>query len=350
MPKSPCNARNSIISLLLTAPLLAVSGLGQTATSAGSAVQSSQTFAEKLAASPIANAPVDKGEYILGTGDQLTVQVFGADDLPPRPIEVGPDGKINVPMVGKVQAAGVSVRNLETNLTARYRVYFKDPQVAVSVTDYRSEPVTVVGAVNNPSVIQLRGPTRLMQAISMAGGLRADAGDKVLITRPLQAEQQGTTSFDPKDPNAKFYVKPVDLENIIDGTDPSTNVLIEANDVITVPKAKMVYVVGAVGRPGGYVLDGHSSTLSVLQAIALAGGTSGTAAGGKARILHATSGGGDRVEAMVNLNKIMSSKSPDLPLHADDILFVPTSVAKNVGLRTLETGINVGTGLAIWHF
>lgn len=352
MSNFPVRARGSIGASILITALFAAGATAQTVPTVPSvpAVRS-ETIGDRLAASPIANLPVDRGAYILGTGDQVTVRVFGADDLPERPTEVGPDGKINLPMVGKVQASGISVRALEANLTARYSTYFKDPQISVNVTDYRSEPVTVVGAVNAPSVIQLRGPTRLMQVISQAGGLKPDAGDKVLITRPLSPDKSSAPAAGPNDTNdtnAKFYVKEVDLLQIIDGTDPSANVMVEANDVITVPKAKMVYVVGDVNRPGGYVLDGHSSSLSILQAIALAGGVNKTAAGSKTRILHA-SASGDRVESMVNLNKIMGSKSPDIPLHADDILFVPNSTAKNVGIRALEVGVNVGTGIAVWR-
>ncbi len=342
--------RLSIILPILATPLLIASAGGQNHSAVQPApVPDPRTIADRLAAATIVVPPIDKGAYILGYGDQVTVRVFGADDLPERPVEVGPDGKINLPMVGKVQASGISVRTLEANLITHYSVYFKEPQISVSVTDYRSEPVTLVGAVNNPNVVQLRGPTRLMQVISQAGGLRADAGDKVLITRPLPADKSGAAAGGTNDANAKFYVKQIDLLQIIDGTDPSANVLVEANDVITVPKAKMVYVVGAVGRPGGYVLDGHSSTLSVLQAIALAGGTNSLAANSKSRILHVGKDG-ERVEAQVNLSKIMSNKSPDIPLHADDILFVPTSSAKSIGAKTLEAGVNVGTGLAIWHF
>ena len=350
MLNSRAKARRSMIFPLLATSLFMVSAAGQNRSAVPPApVPDSRTIADRLATAPIAAPPLDRDAYVLGYGDQLTVRVFGADDLPERPVEVGPDGKINLPMVGKVQASGISVRTLETNLTTRYATYFKDPEVSVSVTDYRSEPVTLVGAVNNPNVVQLHGPTRLMQVISQAGGLRPDAGDKVLITRPILSDKGGVPAGGTNDPNAKFYVKQIDLLQIIDGTDPSANVMVEANDVITVPRAKMVYVVGAVGRPGGYVLDGHSSTLSVLQAIALAGGTNSLAASGKSRILHVSSGG-DRVEAQVNLTKIMANKSPDIPLHADDILFVPTSNAKSIGVRALEAGVNVGTGLAIWHF
>jgi polysaccharide export outer membrane protein len=355
MSNFPPKAHRSVVFSTLITSLFVVGAAGQTAPEVPSvptvpsvpAVRP-ETIADRVAASPIANLPVDRGAYILGTGDQLTVRVFGADDLPERPIEVGADGKVNLPMVGKVQAAGIPVRTLEANLTERYSTYFKDPQVSVNVTEYRSEPVTVVGSVNQPSVIQLRGPTRLMQVISQAGGLKPEAGDKVLITRPLSPDKGSSPTTGQNDASAKFYVKQIDLQKIIDGSDPSLNVMVEANDVITVPKAKMVYVVGDVVRPGGYVLEGNSSSLSVLQALALAGGVSKTAASSKTRILRAT-GSGDRIEARVNLNKIMGSKSPDIPLHADDILFVPNSTAKNASIRALEIAVNVGTGLAIWR-
>ncbi len=161
-------------------------------------------MADRVAAAAIADQSVDSAGYILGTGDQLSVRVFGADELPEKPVEVGPDGKINLPMVGKVQASGVSVRGIEKDLANRYRTYFKDPQVSVSVVDYRSEPVTVVGAVNTPNVIQLRGPTRLMRVISQAGGLRADAGDKVW-SRGRSRRRGKLKSTGSSEPNANFY-------------------------------------------------------------------------------------------------------------------------------------------------
>jgi polysaccharide export outer membrane protein len=281
--------------------------------------------------------------------------MFGADDLPERPIEVGSDGKIILPMVGKVQASGVSVRDVEADLTTRYRTYFKDPQLTVTVTDYRSQPVTVVGAVNTPGVIQLRGPTRLMRVISQAGGLKPEAGDRIIITRRLPPNQGiATTPSSPAtgltEPNASFYLKEVDLLKIVDGTDPSANLIVEANDLITVPRAKMVYVIGDVGRPGGYVLDGHSSKLTVLQAIALAGGVNRSAAYGSTKILRPTPGGDTtRTETQIDLKKILASKSPDISLHADDILFVPNSLTKAVTVRTIEAAVGIGTGLLIWR-
>ena len=355
MSKSPANALRSIVLPILLAPALFINAAAQTsATTAAESmpVSQSQSAADKLADSASLYQPVDKGGYILGPGDQLSVRIFGADDIPDRPIEVGADGKISLPMVGKVQASGVSVRDVETDLTTRYRTYFKDPQVAVTVTDYRSQPVTVVGAVNAPGVIQLRGPTRLMRVISQAGGLKPEAGDRIIITRRL-SPNQGTATSSPAtgltEPNASFYLKEIDLLKIIDGTDPSANLIVEANDLITVPRAKMIYVIGDVGRPGGYVLDGHSSKLTVLQAIALAGGVNRSAAYGSTKILRPTTGGDTpRTETQIDLKKILASKSPDISLHADDILFVPNSLTKVVTARTIEAAVGIGTGLLIW--
>ncbi len=134
-------------------------------------------------------------------------------------------------------------------------------------------------------------------------------------------------------------MKEIDLLKIIDGTDPSADVIVQANDLITVPKAKMIYVVGDVGKPGGYVLDGHSSSLTVLQAIALAGGINKTAAMGNTKILRTATGSDtNRVESEIDMKKIMASKAPDITLHANDILFVPTSAAKNAGLQCVGDG------------
>jgi polysaccharide biosynthesis/export protein len=354
MSKSLISAGRSM-GLLVLSSALSVCGSAQTGTlSPAQSVQvhQVQSNAASLAGAAMVDQPADSAGYILGTGDQLSVRVFGADELAAeRPIEVGYDGKINVPMVGKVQASGVSVRSLEADLTKRYSTYFKDPQVSVAVTDYRSEPVTVVGAVNAPNVIQLRGPTRLMHVISQAGGLRPDAGDRVLVTRQLSPDKSGASASGATGPNANFYLKEVDLLKIIDGTDPSADVVIQANDLITVPKAKMVYVVGDVGRPGGYVLDGHSNSLTVLQAIALAGGVNKTAKSGDTKILRTATGtNSQRVESQIDLKKVMASQAPDVALHADDILFVPNSAARNAGIRALEMAVNVGTGLAIWRF
>jgi polysaccharide export outer membrane protein len=188
-----------------------------------------------------------------------------------------------------------------------------------------------------------------MRVISQAGGLKTEAGDKILITRRLPSNESTTTATGLTEPNASFYLKEIDLLKIIDGTDPSANLIVEANDLITVPRAKMIYVIGDVAKPGGYVLDGHRGNLTVLRAIALAGGVNKSAAYGSTKVLRpAAEGGTLRAETQIDLKKIMANKSPDIPLHADDILFVPNSLVKVVSVRAIETAVAVGTGLLIW--
>jgi protein involved in polysaccharide export with SLBB domain len=117
------------------------------------------------------------GNYILGPEDQITVSVFGADDINARAVTIANDGNVTLPMIGQVHAAGLAVDQFQSVLVAAYKKYFKEPQVSVQVTDSRSEPVSVAGNVNTPGVVQLRGNRNLLEVISQAGGLRADAGD-----------------------------------------------------------------------------------------------------------------------------------------------------------------------------
>ena len=142
------------------------------------------TTADVAASAPSA-APVNMTSYVLGAEDQITVRVFAADDIPDKPAQIDNDGTVTLPMIGRVHAAGLTVEQLQANLVTAYKKYFKDPQVTVQVNDFRSQPVSVAGNVTTPSVVQLRGNRNLMEVIGQAGGLRADAGDSVLITRNL---------------------------------------------------------------------------------------------------------------------------------------------------------------------
>src|SRR3984885_9344323 len=128
-------------------------------------------------------APASSTSYILGPEDQITVRVFAADDIPDKPAQIANDGTVDLPMVGEVHAAGLTVEQLQAVLVTAYKRYFKDPQVTVLVTDFRSQPVSVAGNVNTPGVVQLRGTRNLLEVIGMAGGLRPEAGDSLLITR-----------------------------------------------------------------------------------------------------------------------------------------------------------------------
>src|SRR3984885_1818000 len=256
-------------------------------------------------------APASSTSYVLGPEDQITVRVFAADDIPDKPVQIDNDGSVTLPMIGQVHAAGLTVEQLQANLVTAYKKYFKDPQVTVQVNDFRSQPVSVAGNVNTPGVVQLKGNRNLMEVLGQAGGLRADAGDNVLITRNLnEGPIPVTGAF--TDPTGKYSIAHIDVRTIMNGKDPEGNILIKPHDVITVPRARLIYVLGNVGRPGGYVLT-ENETMSLTQAIALAGGWDKTAALSAARVLRAD-GGAQREQIPANVKKIMENKAPDLQL------------------------------------
>jgi polysaccharide export outer membrane protein len=284
--------------------------------------------------------------YVLGPDDQIIIHAFQAQELSDKPIQVPGDGYISLPMVGRVKAAGLSVRQLEEELVQRLKTYVRDPQVSVFVSDYRSEPVSVVGAVGTPGVVQLRGRKNLVEVIAMAGGLKPEAGNTITITRelamgriPLPGAKDG--------PNGQFSIATVNLRNVMEAHDPQDNILVEANDVIMIPRAQRLYVVGEVMRPGAYELN-EKDSVSVLQVVALAGGLSPKASAKKARILYRGSNSANRTETLANVKKILDGQAPDVELHADDILFVPNSLPKTAGSTALSTALNMA-GLAVFR-
>jgi polysaccharide export outer membrane protein len=140
----------------------------------------------------------------------------------------------------------------------------------------------------------------------------------------------------------------VNLKQIMDAEDPQGNILIFPHDVITVPKAEMVYVIGDVKRSGGFAL-GQDESISVLQALSLAEGLNGTADTRHARILRLDTNTSQRVETYVDVKKILSGKSGDVRLLGDDILFIPGSIGKKTTLRAIEAAVQTGSGLVIWR-
>src|SRR5246127_4616519 len=293
------------------------------------------TAADAAAAAPSA-APTNLTSYVLGPEDQITVRVFAANDIPNKPVQIDNDGTVTLPMIGQVHAAGLTIEQLQANLVTAYKKYFKDPQVTVQVDDFRSQPVSVAGNVTRPGIVQLRGNRNLMEVIGQAGGLRADAGDSVLITRNLsQGLIPVAGAF--TDPTGKYSVAHINIRSIMSGKDPEANIQIKPHDVITVPRARLIYVLGNVGRPGGYVLT-ENETMSLTQAIALAGGWEKMASLSGARILRAD-GGPTREQIPANIKKIMENKAPDVQMQPDDILYVPNSLTKQIGARGAESGI-----------
>ncbi len=307
---------------------------------------------EPMAIAPPAKYPANYIEtpetYTLGPGDLLSIQLLEAEASFREPFRISTSGSLHLPMAGLVPAGGLTVPELETRLVERFKSYVHEPHVTVNIVEYRSRPVTVVGAVQNPGVRALAGEKTLLEVLSEAGGLSPQAGPAVQITRQLAWGPLPLPNAHP-DPSGRFSVAEVRINDVIAGGGAAQNLLIRPQDVIAVPRGEMIYVVGAVRQASGFVLERRDS-LSVLEALSLAGGLAPKAAPRRAVILRpGEDESGPRVQVAVNLKDILAGEDPDLPLGSDDVLYVPYSGAKIAAEKAVNAAITIGTGLLIWR-
>jgi polysaccharide export outer membrane protein len=277
-------------------------------------------------------------------------------------------------LLGAVHAAGLTPGELEAVLQGLLRrTYMKDPHVVVFIQELQSHPVSVVGAVKMPGVFQIRGTKTVIEVLSMAQGLADDAGDTVLIMHGAGYSQsansqgpdpeQAATSpaaaprlalakepgSQPKPSQQNGEIEEINLKKLVESADSALNVPVRPGDIVKVPRAGIVYVVGEVQKPGGFVLQ-NNENISVLQALALAEGPTHTSAISRARIIRTDPSTGDRTEIPMNLGKILSGKKPDAFLQPKDIVFVPNSAAKSVFYRGSEAALQTATGVAIYRW
>src|SRR5713101_720664 len=288
-----------------------------------------------------------RSTYLLGPDDQLEISGPELTELANKLVRVDSDGNIEVPLGGRVHVAGLTAQQTEQEVNKVLSKYIRQPQIVVSIAEVRSQPVSIIGAVNTPGVHQVQGHKTLLEMLALAGGIRQDAGYSVRITRQLE---WGCIPL-PKaglDASGQFSVAELDLKKIMEAKNPEENIQILPHDVISVPKAEMVYVTGDVKRSGGFVLGEHQS-ISVLQAISLAEGLNVGADTRHARILRLKREADQREELQVDVKDVLNGKKPDVALQGDDILFIPGSTGKKAALRTLEAAIQTGTGMAIWR-
>ncbi|HEV2103823.1 MAG TPA: polysaccharide biosynthesis/export family protein [Candidatus Acidoferrum sp.] len=288
-----------------------------------------------------------RSTYLLGPDDQLEISGPELTDATNKPVRINSEGNVQVPLAGSVHVAGLTVQQSEQELDKILTKYIRNPQVMVNVVEVRSQPVSVLGAVNSPGVHQVQGHKTVLEMLAAAGGIRQDAGYSIRITRqvewgciPLPGAQLDATG--------KYSVAEVNLQKIMDAKTPEENIQIFPHDVISVPKAEMVYVIGEVHRSGGFVLGEHKS-ISVLQALSLAEGLNTGADPRHAKILRLKPEADQREELKVDVKDALNGKKPDFPLQGEDILFIPGSTGKKAALRGLEAAIQTGTGLAIWR-
>ncbi len=286
-------------------------------------------------------------DYVLGPEDSVLVRCLNVDEIGDLPYPIDLRGDTNIPLAGRVHAAGLTVPQYEAEVAKRLAEYIQKPVVTVSVAEYRSQPISVLGQVGTPGVHQIRGRKTLFEAISEAGGLKQDAGNTIKITRQKEYGPIPLANARP-DASGEFSVAEIGIHDLMEARNPADNIAVKPNDVITVPKAELVYVIGSVKRSGGFVLS-ERAHMSILQALAMAEGLERTAAADKAKIIRQATESGTPLEIALNVKAILKGKAPDVPMTANDILFIPDSAAKGAAYRAIDAIIQAGTGAAVYR-
>ena len=339
-----------------------------------------------IAASSHAAAPTD---YVIGPGDMVNVQVFDVPEMS-RELRVSQTGTIGIPLVPvRLHVAGLTEIQTERKITEVLEAngLISHPEVSVTVKEKKSRPITIVGAVAHPMVYEADRQVTLIDVLAQAGGITPDAGDHVIVTRPERDNLQDVSQVPPIVPDAPpadpsqepsaltaSNTKPattpaaaqdnapdpsqippplgntitVNLNQILETGDLASNIVIQPGDVVTVPHAGIVYVLGAVSKPGGYTVSNDRAQLSALKVLSLAGGLNRTAKSDRAVIVR-KDGTGQQHEVDVDLKKVMKFEAEDVQLRPSDILFVPTSAAKQTAIRVAELATAVGTGVLIYR-
>ncbi len=299
---------------------------------------------------PAKETPQPDSGYILGPDDQIVIRAIDAPEISDKPVLIGTNGNITLPLIGRLKAGGLTVEQLETELNTQLRKYVRDPQVAVTVAEFRSQPVSVFGAVTKPGVVQLRGRKTLYEVLSMAGGPRETAGSTLTLSRRRENGEIPLPGAS-VDPTGQFSTAELNVQEILEGKNPAANIEIKPNDTISVSEANsnMIYVVGDVEHGGGFTLGGRQK-LSVLRALSLAGGLGRTAKPEKARIIRGSPGESKPQEIAVNIKQIFTGKAEDIVLLPQDVLVVPTSSRKTFTTYSVPATVAAAVYAAIYRF
>jgi polysaccharide biosynthesis/export protein len=277
----------------------------------------------------------------IGPDDLLALSVYDSPELT-RTVRVDADGNIRLPMLkDPIRVQGMVPSQLESAISQALTKgkVLVDPIVTVTIVEYQSRPVNVVGAVKTPLVFQATRPIPLLDAIARAGGMREDAGSDIVVSTQVM-----------RDGKPARVTQTIPVRKLIDHADPTLNVMLHGGEEVLVPEALKIYVVGNVKKPGAYPIRNDEDT-TVLQLLALSEGLVPYSA--KVAYVYRRAPGGAKTEVPVALAKIMKRQSPDVPLEPNDILYIPDNNGKRLTAQTIDRLAGLGTATAtdfiIWH-
>jgi polysaccharide biosynthesis/export protein len=277
---------------------------------------------------PAQQLPPDtvRPNYVLGPNDQILIRAPEAEEINQKPFRIDGDGNINLPLVGRVHAAGMTLQELEVDLVRRLREYIREPQVFVDMVQFRSAPVYFTGLFVRPGIYPLQGSRTLTEMLSSVGGMQANASRHLTITRH---EEYGPIPLPGAivDPEKKVSTVEVSLGSLRENINPAENILLQPYDVINVGRAEDVYLNGEIQRIGGVQL-GERDSISILQALSQSGGFTKDAKSSKVRILRPVLTTNRRTVIYVNAKDLFEGKGMDVPLYPGDIVYIPRSYTR----------------------
>jgi len=259
--------------------------------------------------------------YVLRPGDQILIRAFEMEEISEKPFRIDGDGYLNLPVLGRIKAAGLTVERLESVLVDASKRYVRQPQISVTVVQFSSEPVFFVGSFKAPGIYPLGGQRTLVEMISAVGGLTPTASRRLKLTRRSEYGSIPLPNANPLPDGSGSSVE-INLASLRDNVNPAEDILLQPFDVISVDRAEMVYVMGEVTRTGGLDLQ-EKDSFSVLQALSMAGGFSVTANTKVAWILRPISNTSRRAQIPLNMDRILKGQDVDKPLMPNDVLFIP---------------------------
>jgi len=391
---------------LCAALALAPNSRSQEVTVSGTAQQTNERIKE------ISNSvKSDPHDYVIGSGDLLNLSVFDVPELN-RDLRVSQSGTVSIPLVPvRLELAGLTESQAEQKIAEvlESNGLVSHPEVSVVVREHKSKPITIVGAVTHPIVYEADRSVTLLEAIAEAGGVANDAGSTVIVSRahaaatfveipnptgpsanqppgsggpPSDTNSQSAPDLAvPQDthpapsssfPSAEEMAKnpapapssdaasasgqtltspniiSINLDELVEAGDMRNNISLQAGDVVTVPHAGIVYVLGSVNRPGGFVISSDRTQLTVMKILALAGGMTRTAKSNHAYIIRQDAQG-KQTHSELDLKKVLNRQAEDVPMHASDILYVPEDMAKSIALQAIALTVALGSSVAIYR-